>query len=45
MPEVPHARVRRKSPVDPGTTKLANMEKKKALNPKAARGNPVAVPR
>jgi hypothetical protein len=45
MPNVPQARVKRKSPVDPGITYPANMEKKNALSPKAARGNPVAVPR
>jgi hypothetical protein len=45
MPNVPHASVRRKSPVDPGIMYPANIEKKNALNPNAARGKPVAVPR
>jgi hypothetical protein len=44
-PSVPQARSIKKSPVDPGYTNCANMEKKKALSPKAARGTPVAVPR
>ena len=45
MPNVPLASSIRKWPVLPGRTNWANMEKKKALSPNAAKGNAVAVPR
>jgi len=45
MPKVPHAKRNKKCPVFPGITNWANIEKKKALNPNAAKGNAVAVPR
>jgi hypothetical protein len=41
---VPHANNIKKSPVSPEKTNCEKMEKKNALNPKAAKGNAVAVP-
>lgn len=45
MPDVPAASKRRKSAVLSGNAKEEIIEKKKALSPKADRGNAVAVPR
>lgn len=43
--EVPSARRRRKRPVSSLKARLDTVDQKKALSPKAARGNAVAVPR
>lgn len=45
MPEVPAAKSMRKALVSAGNKMLPMREKKKALRPKAASGNAVAVPR
>jgi hypothetical protein len=43
--DVPNDKRRRYLDVSPGKKKLATVVKKKALRPKAERGNAVAVPR
>ena len=45
MPKVPTASIRRKLDVLSGNATVEMDEKKKALSPKAERGNAVAVPR
>lgn len=44
-PNVPEANSIKKSPVSPERINCEKIEKTKALNPKAAKGNAVAVPR
>lgn len=43
--DVPTARTNRKREVSSGKARAAIVEKKNALNPKAAKGNAVAEPR